>query len=47
MEAGHYWAICLRENSYYTFNDSKVSPQEKVFHKNAYVLIYQRIDFTF
>jgi ubiquitin C-terminal hydrolase len=25
IDAGHYWSICLRENQYYVFNDSKVS----------------------
>lgn len=45
MDAGHYWAIGLREDKYYIFNDSKVSEVEKVFNKNAYILLYGRVDF--
>ena len=41
MDAGHYWSISLRGENYYVFNDAKVSKIEKVFHKSAYILIYQ------
>ena len=47
MEGGHYWAIGLRGDRYYVFNDAKVSPVEDTFCKNAYLLIYQRTDFQF
>ena len=45
MDAGHYWAIGLRDDKYYIFNDSKVSEVEKVFNKNAYILLYGLVDF--
>jgi ubiquitin C-terminal hydrolase len=41
MDAGHYWSISLRGENYYVFNDAKISKIEKVFHKSAYILIYQ------
>lgn len=43
MEGGHYWSIALRGTDYYIFNDSKVSKTDKVFNRNAYILIYQLI----
>jgi ubiquitin C-terminal hydrolase len=42
MEGGHYWAISIRENNYYIFNDSKVSKTDKFWNKNAYILIYSQ-----
>ena len=46
MEAGHYWSISLRGDQYYVFNDAKVTPIEKTFNKNAYILIYCALDYT-
>ena len=46
MDAGHYWSICLRGDCYYVFNDAKVTPTEKVYNKNAYILIYASMNFT-
>lgn len=43
MDAGHYWSICLRDGEYYVFNDAKVTKIEKVFHKNAYILMYSLV----
>jgi ubiquitin C-terminal hydrolase len=41
MEGGHYWCIAHRGSDYYIFNDSKVNKTDKVFNRNAYILIYQ------
>lgn len=43
MDAGHYWSISLRGDSYYVFNDAKVNKIERVYHKNAYILIYKAV----
>ena len=40
MEAGHYWSVSLRGDKYFIFNDTKVVTIEKVFQKNAYILVY-------
>ena len=45
MDAGHYWSIALRGDKYYIFNDSKVTAVDKVFNRNAYILLYQKVDF--
>ena len=46
MDAGHYWSICLRKGEYYIFNDAKVSKVERVFNRNAYIIIYQLASFN-
>lgn len=42
IEGGHYWAICRRDNQFYTFNDDKVSKTDKICNKNAYILCYEK-----
>jgi len=44
MDNGHYIAIGSRNNRYYLFNDEKVNETEKVVQKDAYILIYRRIE---
>lgn len=44
MDAGHYWAICLRDGKYYIYNDDKVVETEKICNKNAYILLYREIE---
>lgn len=43
MDAGHYWSIVLRDGKYYIFNDAKVTQVDKVFNRNAYILLYSAL----
>ena len=42
MERGHYWCIAYRNGEYLSFNDAKVSKVDRVCHRNAYILVYER-----
>jgi ubiquitin C-terminal hydrolase len=40
IEGGHYEAICRRGDSFYLFNDGKITKTNKIINKNAYIFCY-------
>lgn len=44
LNSGHYYSYCKNNGKWFNFNDANISPINNVDTKNAYVIVFKRID---